>query len=68
MRVNRDLIGGFIGVHVSSIIKRFSRQFQAYLFFYGKISCAQKATKHKTNDFHPLRSCLKCCLGCLVFA
>ena len=53
MHINRSSIGELIGV-VSKI--RLSRQFQACLFCYEKISRAQKAQKHKTSDFHPLRS------------
>ena len=35
---------------------RLSRQLQACLLFYEKISHAQKAPKCKTSDFHLLRS------------
>ena len=39
---------------------RLSRQLQAclfiYSFFYRKISLAQNTQRHKTSDFHPLRS------------
>ena len=38
-------------------IEFFILQFEVCLFvFYGKISRAQKAPKHKTINFHPLRS------------
>ena len=42
----------------SSIIKwGYQDNFRpVYLFFDEKISCAQKAQKHKTNDFYPLTS------------
>ena len=36
-----------------------SRQFQACLFFYEKISHAQKALKRKTSDYHPLKVCVR---------
>ena len=56
--VNRGSIGGLIGVHVSSIVKwghqdNFKTDF---FFFYEKVSYAQKAPKHKTSNFHLLRS------------
>ena len=57
MRVNRDLIGKLIGVHVSSIAKcGYQDNFKAVYFFYEKISLAQKAPKHKISDFHPLKN------------
>ena len=55
---------------------RLSGQFQACLFFYEKISRAQKSLKRKTNDFYPLRRekllpllfsvCLICFFGLLL--
>ena len=57
MRVNRGSIGGLIGVHASSRVKRgYQDSFKPAYFFYKKISPAQKAPKRKTNHFHPLRS------------
>ena len=35
---------------------RLSGEFQACLLFYEKISSVKEVPKHKTNDFHPLRS------------
>ena len=71
MRVDRGLIGGLIGVHVSSIVKLgYEDNFKPVYFFYEKISRAQKALKRKTSNFHSLRSFMSlknCCLCCLVF-
>ena len=40
-----------------SIAERgYQDNFKPVYFFYEKISRAQKASKRKTNDFHPLRS------------
>ena len=52
------MIGGVIGVHVSSIVKwGYQDNFKpVFFFFYEKISHAQEAPKRKTNNFHPLRS------------
>ena len=72
MRVDRGLIGGLIGVHVSSIVKLgYEDNFKPVYFFYEKISRAQKALKRKASNFHSLRSFMSlknCCLCCLVFA
>ena len=59
--VNRGLIDGVIGIHVRSIVKwgyqdNFKPVYLFIYFFYEKISHTQKAPKHKTNNFHPLRS------------
>ena len=58
MCTNKFLIGVLIGIHVSSIVKwGYQDNFKpVYLFSYEKISPAQKALKHKTSNFHPLRS------------
>ena len=58
MHINRSSIGGLIGEHVSSIVKwGYQDNFKpVYLFSYEKISPAQKALKHKTSNFHPLKS------------
>ena len=58
MHINRSSIGGLIGVHVSSIVKSgYQGNFKPIcLFSYEKISPAQEALKHKTSNFHPLRS------------
>ena len=51
------MIGGLIGVHVSSNIRWGCQDnFKlVYFFFDEKISRARKAQKRKTNDFYPLK-------------
>ena len=39
---------------------RLSRQFQTCLFFLRKDFARTKCTRHKTSDFHPLRSFFAC--------
>ena len=61
MHANKFLIGGFIGVHVSSIVNwGYQDNFKPiYLFIYffdKKTLHAQKAQKRKTNNFDPLKS------------
>ena len=50
--------GTFFSFSISSIVKwGYQGNFKSVcLFFYEKISRAQKAPKRKTSDFHPLRS------------
>ena len=45
------------GVYFGSIVFEVIRTVLGLLIvFYGKILSIEKATKRKTNDFHPLRS------------
>ena len=56
MCTNKFLIGTLIGVQVSSTVKSGYQENFKPVFFLRKDLHAQKALKHKTSDFHPLRS------------